>query len=142
MWAVGITLHLAAFGCFPNGTCEPDLSGDFKAPPGTDKTVATLLENLLKHDPAQRWSPSRVQTHIELTSALARQKEAPFSPSRLHVAIPSRLPQRDVLADPRSLARHLYNTSALSDSPIASPGKPSAAENLASETRKALQGLC
>lgn len=68
MWALGVTLHLAAFSCFPNGTFEPlpILARDFKCPAGLDPRLTTLLENLLVVDPALRWTARDVLHHLGL----------------------------------------------------------------------------
>jgi len=65
-WALGTTLHLSAFGCFPNGTGDPlpILAEDFKSSPGTDPDLATLLENLLTVDPAMRWDADQTHTFL------------------------------------------------------------------------------
>jgi serine/threonine protein kinase len=81
MWALGVTLHLATFGCFPNGTGEalPVLHSDFQAPEGTDPAVASLLENLMKAVPSERWKPQEVMQHAYLAKGLKEASEASTS---------------------------------------------------------------
>ena len=49
-WALGVTLHMAAFGCFPNMTDRglPILMTDYVAPEGTNPNLATILQSLMK----------------------------------------------------------------------------------------------
>lgn len=65
-WALGVTLHLAAFGRFPNGTGSPEpiLNADYKAPQGTDPRVATVLEGLLTVDPGDRWTAAEANAYL------------------------------------------------------------------------------
>jgi len=150
MWAMGITLHLAAFGAFPNCTTEPDMLEDFVAPAGTSATVASLLENLLKLSPGERWSPSRVRMHIELHSVLdaVAGLETSFhtaqerglgksfsSPDLCYgaYAFPSGPPNNLV-------AQHLLHTSSLSESPVGSP-LCGGGSGLSSPTRQSLREL-
>jgi serine/threonine protein kinase len=68
MYSLGVTLHLTAFGTFPNGTIEaaPVLMSDFVAPVGTRSVLAVLLEGLLKADAAQRWTAAKMSSFLAL----------------------------------------------------------------------------
>jgi len=78
-WALGVTLHLAAFGRFPNGTGNPEpiLEADFKAPEGTDPHVATLLEGLLTVDVSDRWTAKEAHAYLADVREVAAESDAP-----------------------------------------------------------------
>jgi len=67
MWALGVTMHLAAFGCYPNGTIEalPTLLKDYEAPSYTNEKLAALLEGLMKVCPTERWTAVDVKKHLD-----------------------------------------------------------------------------
>jgi len=77
MWALGVTLHLASYGCFPNGSGQPlpILSSDFKYPrgvltedAGTVATLGSLMEGLLKQDPSLRMTAEQACLHLNSAS--------------------------------------------------------------------------
>lgn len=67
MWSLGVVVHLAAFGVYPNGTTDPRplLTEDYSAPVGFDPHLGTLLQNMLKADPEERWSAVQARKHID-----------------------------------------------------------------------------
>jgi len=67
VWALGVTLHLAAFRQYPNGTSQsmPLLQGDYIAPEGTDAALAHILEHMLKACPTERWTVAEVSEFLE-----------------------------------------------------------------------------
>ena len=70
MWALGVTLHLLAFGYYPNGDFVPRplLKDDFKAPPGSDPKIAIVLENALKVDTDERWSAAQLIDYLDFAA--------------------------------------------------------------------------
>jgi len=76
MWAFGVTLHLATYGCFPNGTAEPlpVLQSDFESKGTTSSSLGSLLEGLLKIDPSQRWTAQEVHRHLLDQKATSHQR--------------------------------------------------------------------
>lgn len=66
MWALGVTLHLATFGYYPNGTSEPFpiLDSDYRPPKSMNQDLATVLSGLLTVDPAKRWTAQRMLSFI------------------------------------------------------------------------------
>jgi len=67
MWSLGATVHLAALGCFPNGTVKPrpHLHQDWRAPVKLDWRVGQLLEGLLRVNPRKRWKAEEVVQWLE-----------------------------------------------------------------------------
>lgn len=67
MWSLGVTLHLAVFGRFPNGTGDPlpVLEEDFVASPSNVAPVLNnILEGLLKVDPRERWTAAAANSFL------------------------------------------------------------------------------
>lgn len=83
MWALGVTLHLAAFGCFPNGTIEPlpICQTDYRAPEGVDPVLGVVLECLMKVSPTDRMTAGEV-VNITAGCRADRATEPPSTPPR------------------------------------------------------------
>lgn len=81
MWALGVTLHLSAFGCFPNGTIEPlpICQADYRAPEGTDPVLGLVLECLMKVSPTDRMTAEEV---VNITAGFGadRARDPPSTP--------------------------------------------------------------
>jgi len=150
MWSLGVALHLATYGHFPNGTAEalPILGANFKAPEGTDAVVAALLENLLKINAAERWSAQQVmdflsgeEMAVEVEDWMGGLDECASPPSLTgSVSCPDLSAMSSTFLDalkaeetkpfvlnmePRTI---LSKTSAYSTSPLPSPLRAAAAE--------------
>ena len=131
MWALGVTIHLAQFGCFPNGTgaALPILTQDFKAPEDTDANVAHLLENLLKINPEERWKASQVVQYAEL----AQLGNTIINPVNEYAPFGLNFAPHPVA--PPAMSRYLKSTSVLSNSPVTSP----MVKNVDSPTRSSMR---
>lgn len=130
MYAFGVTLHLAALSCFPNGTVDalPILESDWDstgvAAASLHPDVAEILGGLLKADPTERWTAQMVVDKLngatEAVSRLAHSISVPDMAS-LSNAEHMRLPNfEDVLRANISVRK--TNLSAVSSSsPLPSP---------------------
>jgi len=128
MYALGVTLHLAALSCFPNGTVDalPVLQSDWDSQGcDLDPDLVQILDGLLKADPAERWTADQLVDKLSGVSDAVNKVSHSVSLNDLTSISTEgtdcyRIPSfQDVLRS--NLSTQKTQVSALSSSPLPSP---------------------